>query len=176
MSTEEQKKTPIFSDDFKLKVSKFTTNAYADYEGLFIYSFIALCIMTSLLFFWWQVIGQIGGAAYVHFWTETYPDTPLSLSYGYHVLTTLDLLTTFAFWIIWGFFLILLAVIIIKRSNKVKPVVEQPSLPVVRGVPNRGVPKAYSGQGCIYCSSKKVREGGKDNPNKMYCKSCRRFF
>jgi hypothetical protein len=167
MSVDEPKKTPIFSDEFKLKVSKFTTSVYSDYEGLVMFSSIIIGVLLFLLTFWWHTIGPLAEFAYIRFWTERYPTTPIELSNGYQNFQLLDLITTFAFWIILGFWVIIIAVIIIKRSNKVKPVVEQPKLPVQ---------KPYSGQECMYCSSKKIRNGGKDNPDKMYCKSCRRFF
>jgi hypothetical protein len=167
MSTGEQKKTQMFSDEFKLKVSKFTANVYSDYEGLAIYSSIISGVLLFLLLFWWRTIGPLAEFAFIRFWTEQYPSTPITLSSGYQNLQVLNLVTVFAYWIILGFWAIIAIVIAIKRSNKVKPVAEQPPLPV---------PKTYSGPGCMYCSSKKIRKGGKDNPDKMYCKSCRRFF
>lgn len=167
MSAEEPKKTPIFSDEFKRKMSKFTTNVYSDYEGLAIYSIVISGILLFLLTFWWHTIGPLALWAYIRFWTEKYPTTPIELSAGYNNFQLMDLITTFAFWIILGFWFIIAIVIAIKRSNKVKQMSEQPNLPI---------PKAYSGLGCMYCNSKKVRKGGKDHPDKMYCKSCRRFF
>lgn len=173
---ERPRQTQIFTDDFRQRIAKFTTNVYSDYEGLFMLGITGMGLLTLLLVFWIKV-GQYGIVAYTEYWANTYPTTPLYESFMYQLLQIAGPVTEFITKVIWGFILIIVIIIYIKNlnqpphSNKKTSGNDEPkvSLPSQRGVP-------LSDKTCPYCKSIKTKSGGKNHPGQTYCKSCRKYF
>lgn len=174
---ERPKQTQIFTDEFRQRISKFTSNMYGDYEGLVLYTLISMAILTGLLAFW-QMTGQYGIIAYTEYWATTYPTTPIHESFIYQTFRIIGPLTQGAVTLIWCVFFIVLCVITIKNinqptaRNKKETGNDEPKV----SPPSQKRVSSLADKTCPYCKSIKTKPGGKNHPGQTYCKSCRKYF
>lgn len=165
MKNENLPKKHIFTDEFKQRLTEFTDHVSNDFEGHTSYAALAMAILTGILLFWWQIIGQLGVAAYVSFWETTYPSISIHESFTYNFIIGMNLLTKITILVIWVWLFCLVFVMWLKELNRRHPVTKKPS----------AVTHEPGIKTCKFCGSNKIRKAGKHTPGKMYCMSCRSY-
>jgi hypothetical protein len=161
----EKKKRHIFSDEFRKKSHQFGMNLRNDIDGMADRTLIAITGFTLLVMFWWY-IGRFAENIYVAQWIEQYPTIPLAVSYGYHVFKFMNVVTPVFICGVWIFVLIHLFIL----THTEKDLEQTPRKPSKRKE------TSSANTACKYCKSIKTRIAGKEHPDKMFCKSCRRYF
>lgn len=160
----EKKKKSIFSEDFHRKTKLFGRNVRNDIDGLADRTLITIIGFTILVMFWWY-IGGFAKNIFTAQWIEQYPYIPVTASYGWHVFRIMDAVTSVFLIIIWIFVFIHLWILSHTEKEEPKPV--KPSKP------QEVLPADMV---CKYCKSIKTRVAGKEHPDKIFCKSCRKYF
>lgn len=188
----------ILSETVHNKLEAMGVNIRKELESFILIGVVILAIMTGILTFWWQAMGDSVMVEYAHYWMKTYPNVPLTESATLQFIQIADIITQIFLIMVWvciAIFVIIMALtdpkkqspksILLsfnKKQDQLVHIIDRYNnsklmpLSKLKEYENKTVIKSQP-KDCIWCGSKKIREAGKDHKeNEYYCKTCRRFF